>query len=392
MNALVRLAWMHVLRIHPRAQALLKQASAMCQSHDVTDETRGMVEQTWGEYWRLAGDLPRAIEAKHRALAISQRRGDLRAVLVSYLNLVLCYGEAKDLLQAKAYSQKVLDVAATRTVEPALLASTHHNLAVAYVYSGRYDLAIDSFQAALELSRGGKLSVHANRARFNLANAYYHRFVETGDRHFEQLGDAQLEAFNMAPAVESIPAYIEEAKTLKAEVLGQRPERPIDHLLDGEAQEHIPQAYEVKRQRAVLADPASDDRARHAARLAIAKAYQAMALAEHAAAEQLAERLGLSGSAARETSVLGQALQGDLSAESRARAKWDREAADLLAAERRAAVLDHLLREGAINKSGYAERCGVSPATASKHLATLAERGLLTQTGKGPSTRYILPA
>jgi Fic family protein len=54
-------------------------------------------------------------------------------------------------------------------------------------------------------------------------------------------------------------------------------------------------------------------------------------------------------------------------------------------------VIAHLLRDRAINKSGYADLCNVSPATASKHLSTLTERGLLQQTGKGPSTRYRLP-
>jgi Fic family protein len=44
----------------------------------------------------------------------------------------------------------------------------------------------------------------------------------------------------------------------------------------------------------------------------------------------------------------------------------------------------------ALPAARYAELCGVSPATASKHLSTLTERGLLRQTGKGPSTRYLL--
>ena len=50
------------------------------------------------------------------------------------------------------------------------------------------------------------------------------------------------------------------------------------------------------------------------------------------------------------------------------------------------------MASGYVNKSGYAELCALSPATASKHLGTLAERGLLVQTGKGPATRYMLPA
>ena len=49
-----------------------------------------------------------------------------------------------------------------------------------------------------------------------------------------------------------------------------------------------------------------------------------------------------------------------------------------------------MLAEGYISKSGYASVAQVSPATASKHLGLLAERGLLLQIGNGPSTRYVL--
>ena len=45
-----------------------------------------------------------------------------------------------------------------------------------------------------------------------------------------------------------------------------------------------------------------------------------------------------------------------------------------------------------MNKSAYGDLCGVAPATASKHLGLLAERGLLVQRGKGPATRYELPS
>jgi hypothetical protein len=70
--------------------------------------------------------------------------------------------------------------------------------------------------------------------------------------------------------------------------------------------------------------------------------------------------------------------------------RWQAVAPDLLHSERRAAVLGELLRAGHIGKSGYAQLGQVALATASKHLGMLAERGLLTQTGKGPATRYVL--
>ena len=71
--------------------------------------------------------------------------------------------------------------------------------------------------------------------------------------------------------------------------------------------------------------------------------------------------------------------------------RWARDARDVLAAERSAPVLRHLAQAGSINKSTYAQLCSVGPATASKHLGLLADRGLLVQTGHGPSTRYTLP-
>ena len=76
--------------------------------------------------------------------------------------------------------------------------------------------------------------------------------------------------------------------------------------------------------------------------------------------------------------------------EQRLLASWKQRGADLLDDARRSALVESLLRDGSVNKSTYAELCGVSPATASKHLAALTERALLQQTGKGPSTRYLL--
>ena len=70
---------------------------------------------------------------------------------------------------------------------------------------------------------------------------------------------------------------------------------------------------------------------------------------------------------------------------------WKLAAADLVDDTRRAGLVAHLLREGAITKSGYGALCGVAPATASRHLGLLAERGLLARRGKGPGTRYEMP-
>jgi DeoR/GlpR family transcriptional regulator of sugar metabolism len=70
---------------------------------------------------------------------------------------------------------------------------------------------------------------------------------------------------------------------------------------------------------------------------------------------------------------------------------WKQATEGLLSDERRTMLLTRLMEGESISKSTYAELCSVALATASKHLGLLAERGLLIQTGKGPSTRYHLP-
>ena len=90
--------------------------------------------------------------------------------------------------------------------------------------------------------------------------------------------------------------------------------------------------------------------------------------------------------------ALRRTFERELTREQKLAGAWREATADLLNPQRCSAVLAQLLAEGSLNKSGYAQLCALSPATASKHLVTLAERGLLVQSGKGPATRYTLPA
>ena len=71
-DALVKLAWLYVLRNDPRSKAVLDRAESL-RAH-IAQCGRGRsrcLEQTWGEYWRRAGDLRRALEHKHRALHLT---------------------------------------------------------------------------------------------------------------------------------------------------------------------------------------------------------------------------------------------------------------------------------------------------------------------------------
>ena len=126
------------------------------------------------------------------------------------------------------------------------------------------------------------------------------------------------------------------------------------------------------------------------ARLAIAHAYMTIAVKEREAAQSLMQRHGLGEQFAAELAALRKTHDRELGREQALAVRWRPQAADLLDDARCLALIGRLLRDGPINKSTYAELCAVSPATASKHLSALAERGLLQQTGRGPSTRYSL--
>lgn len=388
---LVKLAWLYVLRNDPRGKAVLERAGQLRTQHALSLPAQAMLEQTWGEYWRRAGDGKRALEHKLRALNLYERINDQQAILKTCSNLSLVYGEAKDFERAIAYSQRVLSLAATLTVEPEIVTSTHLNLGVAYFWQGDYERAIEQYQLGLELSLRASLRLNVRRAHYNLAEVFYIRFKQSRDPQDEARGDAHAAAAIAAWPEESDPAHVEATRNLKNEVLGPGNDRAYDRLLPQEFAAHHSEMAEVQRQREVLAVPVAPE-AHVRAYLAIAQAYLSISVKEREAAQALIQRHGLGGRFAAELEALRRSFDRELTREQRLAALWRESSADLISAQRCAALLEHLLSAGAVNKSRYAELCGLSPATASKHLGLLTERGLLQQSGKGPATRYTLPA
>ncbi len=388
---LVRLAWLYVLRNDPRSKALLERAESLCRRHTLSPATVAMLEQTWGECWRRAGELTRALEHKHRALLLYERIDDRQAILKTFGNLSLIYGEAKNFARASEYARRVLALADAMTVEPEILASTHLNLGVACFWQADYGQAQAEYEAALDIAMRNRLHRVAGIAHLNLAEVAYLRFKQTADPQDEARGDRHAAAATAIWPHDSDPAHSEAARRLKQEILGPDAGLARDRLLPAEATDHYAEMAEVRRQREQLAVPgAPQDHV--GAHLAIARAYLSIAMKEREAALALIERHGLGQRFISEIEALRQTFDRELTREQKLIAQWRQATADLLSAQRCAAVLEALMASGYVNKSAYAELCALSPATASKHLGTLAERGLLVQTGKGPATRYMLPA
>jgi tetratricopeptide (TPR) repeat protein len=385
-TTLVRLAWLHVLRNDPRSRTVLDSAQKLRAQHDVQPDVAAMLDQAWGEYWRRAGDLRQSLEHMHRALNVYERIGDQRSVLATYNNLSLVYGQLKKFDRAVDYARRVVDASARVSVEAEILISVHLNLGATFFWQARYDDAIKQYQAALEGSRAAGLALHTWRSHYNLAEAYYKRYQTTRDAEDERLGDAHSSA---ALASDQDAERTQATRGLKGEVLGT--DASANRLLPQELAAHFEETTEVQRQRAILAIPI-EPAAHVRAHLSIARAYLAISTKEREAALALIDKHGLRESFDEEFAQLKQTFERELTREQRLAAQWKQAASDLLTDERRTAVLAALLHNGSINKSAYAQVCGFGLATASKHLGLLAERGLLVQAGKGPSTRYQLPS
>jgi tetratricopeptide (TPR) repeat protein len=390
-HTLVRLAWLYLSRNDPRSRPLLDQAQALCERHALSGEVVGMLEQTYGEYWRRSGEPRRALECKHRALNLFERIGDQRSVLVTYFNLSLIYGELREFDRAIDYGQRVLASATKVALEPETLVNTHGNLGVAYFWQGNYDEAIREYGLAVDLCQDTGLKTPLNTAHYNLAEAYYKRFQIGRNPEDERCGDMHAAIAMRASPTAKDQSHIEATRKLKSQILGSASDAPLyDRLLPEEFAAHFEQMLQVQRHRAALALP-SGPSPQARARLAIAQAYLAIAIKEREAALSLIQKHGLGKQFDAEFEALRVAFDRQLTREEQLAAHWKQHAADLLADERRAAVIAELVRAGAINKSAYAQASGLGLATASKHLGELSARGLLLQTGKGPSTRYLLP-
>jgi len=388
---LTRLAWNYVMRNDPRARTVLERAQTLASRHALPPQAVAMIEQAWGECWRRAGDLPRALEHKHRALLLYERIDDRQAILKTCGNLSLLYGEAKNFARASEYARRVLALADSMTVEPEILASTHINLGVACFWQADYEQARAEYQNALDIALRSRLHRLAGSAHYNLAEVAYLRFKQSGDAMDEARGDTHAAAAMAIWPHESDPTHTEATRRLKSDILGPGDERARDRMLPAEAASHYAEMAQIQRQRELLAVPgAPQEHVR--AHLAIAQAYLAISVKEREAAIALIERHALGERFDAELDALRQTFSRELTREQRLAAQWREATADLLNVQRCSAVLEQLLTAGYVNKSGYAELCALSPATASKHLGTLAERGLLRQTGKGPATRYTLPA
>lgn len=389
-KTLIRLAWLLLHKSDPQARTLLNRANALQGGHGLPDAVNGLLDKAWAEYWRRAGNIKLTLQHLQKALNTFERLDDLAQVFSTCNNLGYAYREAGEPEQAFRYFRKLIELADRNPIDPYDLAGVYNNLGANHFTLGQFDEAIAAYQSGLALAEASKLTSHVGRISYNLAEVHYKRFQLHGNPADESAGDLYVRKAHGIWEIEKNAAAHEATRSLKREILGPYDGQQDDRLVPEEFAAHFTELGEVQRHRATLAMPATP-KVHAGARLAIARAYLAIAAQEREAALALIQNNGLGAAFEQELASLRDTFNRALAREERLAGQWREQAADLLVDGQRNAALAVLTQTGAINKSGYAQACGVSLATASKHLGLLAERGLLAQTGKGPATRYVLP-
>lgn len=387
-QTIVRLAWLQAERKHPQARALLDRAEALRQAEPISDATLALLEQAWGEYLRRT-DAPReALARTHRALNIYERLNDQEGVIKTQLNLGLVHMHLQEHMRALACFDYVLSAAERVPVDSRQLARTFINIGACHFFLGAYAAAIAAYERAREISEQNELAQCLHEAHYNLAEAHYSRFVQRADPADELAGDRHLQRALLTLAPGSPADVRTELERLKPAILAGHKEYSEYRLLEPEEARHHVELERIRSQR-LLIDQSNDPLTQLRAHLVIAEAYLSISAAEREQALRLAERHGLHSEISAGVRHLTGAFQESLSERERVAQRWHAQAAFIDEAQR-IAVVDALFTAGAINKSAYAGVCGVSLATASKHLGQLTELGLLRQEGRGPATKYVL--
>ncbi|MBQ0936254.1 hypothetical protein KAK11_13015 [Ideonella paludis] len=386
---LATLAFVQLRRSSPQGTVLLHaadMAAAECKHLEVDAE--GMLLKAQAEHARCNDNIEDAIRYRQQALVLYQRAGDLKEVAESHNNLGQLLVVAGRIDEARRYCNQVVDMAKVLSVRPETLLSAHGGLALAAMTIGEHEVAISHLHRVLRISEEAGLSRHRLTGLINLAEVHYLRFRSLGVAYDEQAGDLYTEQSRSLAIQLGLPQLENRAQSLKQATLN--PQTAVHHLLPVETSAHPGEFAKIEALRAELALPRPPTQ-RARTHIALSQLYLRIAAKERDAARSLMQTHGLS-DLESELEALQQTWAHDGNLASQLNQRWREQVGDWLTEAQRKAVLARLLEEGSLSKSSYGEAAEVSPATASKHLGLLADKGLLEQQGRGPATRYVLPS
>jgi tetratricopeptide (TPR) repeat protein len=388
-SALAAQAFIQLRRNNPQALSLLKSAlSAANECEQLTVDAQCILLKAQAEAARCNDQLSEALRFRQQALVLYERAGDLREVLDSKVNLGQLLTQLGKAKEGREICEQVLKMAQSLSVRPEALLSAYVGLALADMTLGDLDSAVLQLNHVVRISQQFGLARHQLSGLMNLAEVHFLRMKQHGGIDDERLGDQYAKQARELAARLGLTQQEAKAQSLKQATLN--PQTAVHHLLPIETSAHPGEFAKIEALRAELALPRPPaQRAR--THIALSQLYLRIAAKERDAARGLMQTHGLS-DLESELEALQQTWAHDGNLASRLSQRWREQVGDWLTDAQRKAVLARLLEEGSLSKSSYGEAAEVSPATASKHLGLLADKGLLEQQGRGPATRYVLPA
>lgn len=386
-NAL--LAYVHLRRGNPIASILIRNAETARRSCiEVYPEADGMLLKARSWSARCNNAMEDAINLRLQVLSIFESSSNQREIIDANLNIGILYLQVGNFSSAERYLAAVLNASAIFPISPETMLSALGTIGVVQMAKGDSDNAIKYIIKSLSISRQYKLLQHEATSLLNLAEIYFIRFKSSGNCDDEISGDLYLkEGTKIADALD-LEQYKDKAATLKDTVLN--PKTALSTLVPPEQAAHAQEFVEIQKLRLEMAVPRPPTQ-RARTHIALSQLYLRIAAKERDAARGLMQTHGLS-DLESELEALQQTWAHDGNLASQLNQRWREQVGDWLTEAQRKAVLARLLEEGSLSKSSYGEAAEVSPATASKHLGLLADKGLLEQQGRGPATRYVLPA
>jgi tetratricopeptide (TPR) repeat protein len=388
-SALAAQAFIQLRCNNPQALSLLKSAlSAANECEQLTVDTQCILLKAQAEAARCNDELSEALRFRQKALVLYERVGDLREVLDSKVNLGQLLMQLGRATEGREVCKQILRMARTLCVRPEGLAGTYVAIAAADMVLGDLDSAVWHLTNVLRISQQFDLPRHQLSGLMNLAEVHFLRLKQHGEIEDERSGDEYAERARELASRLGLTQYETKAQTLKQATLN--PQTATHHLLPIETSAHPGEFAKIEALRAELALPRPPaQRAR--THVALSQLYLRIAAKERDAARGLMQTHSLS-DLESELEALQQTWAHDGNLASQLNSRWREQVGDWLTDSQRKAVLERLLAEGSLSKSSYGEAAEVSPATASKHLGLLADKGLLEQQGRGPATRYVLPS
>lgn len=385
----LRLAWIHVRRGAPIGKKIFQEAVDLCVGRSVSSLVQATVNIVESEICRREGKLAEALNLEREGILNLEASGNTYALLLGYNNLGLIHTESGDSKLGIEYCSRVVNALELLRLNAPLLENAKINIGVAYMYQGNFEKSIQIFNEALTLNKETGRKLNTMTIHFNLAECFYKCHLATGLERDIHNGDIHREITESIARDLNIPNVMKTAQELKSTVLGDaiRGDQ-FSEVGDFAPVEEISRIVDLRDRLA----SACDLKEIAFLRLELSRMYLKLAVSERSEAINVAKSHNFYDSISDSVSELNQRWLVPLDFEQELCRRWRVDLGDLVSTEKIVRLIKRLSTNGYLSKSSYGETAEVSPATASKHLGLLADKGLLQQQGRGPATRYVLPS